>query len=196
VLIAAFAGWGKLWGRALLALVVSVATIAGFWAVSMGAARLPAIHEAATDWTDPLTFSAATLKARAESGATAAVEPDPILPIGSEAYAGRRVADVNAETCPGAQPVMLNEAPAQAYATALGALGAKGLAVTTQDPADGRLEAVATTPLYGFKDDVAVRIRPAPEGSRIDIRSTSRVAIGDLGLNCRRVSELAAALRG
>jgi fatty-acyl-CoA synthase len=196
VLIAAFAGWGKLWGRALLALVVSVATIAGFWAVSMGAARLPAIHEAATDWTDPLTFTAATMKARAESGATAAVEPDPILPIGSEAYAGRRVADVNAETCPGAQPVTLNEAPAQAYVTALGALNAKGLTVTTQDPRDGRLEAVATTPLYGFKDDVAVRIKPTAEGSRVDIRSTSRVNIGDLGLNCKRVSDLVAALRG
>jgi fatty-acyl-CoA synthase len=196
VLIALFAGWGKLWGRALLALLVSVATLAAFWAVSVGAARVPAIHEAATDWRDPLTFSAATLKARAESGATAAVEPDPVLPIGSEAYAGRRVADINAETCPGAQPVLLSEAPALAFAAALNALSANGLTVTNQDPAEGRLEAVATTPIYGFKDDVAVRVMPTAEGARIDIRSTSRVGVGDLGLNCRRVSDLVAALRG
>ncbi|MDB5433053.1 MAG: fatty-acyl-CoA synthase [Caulobacter sp.] len=196
VLIALFAGWGKLWGRALLALLVSVATLAAYWTVSAGTAHLPPIHEVATDWADPLTFSAATLKARADSGATAAVEPDPILPIGSEAYAGRRVAEVNAETCPGAQPVLLSEAPAQAFAAARAALAGAGMAVTTQDAGSGRLEAVATTPLYGFKDDVAVRIKSAPEGSRVDIRSTSRVGVGDLGQNCRRVTGLIAAMRG
>ena len=196
VLIALFAGWGKLWGRAMLALLVSVATLAAYWTVSAGTAHLPPIHEVATDWSDPLTFSAATLKARADSGATAAVDPDPVLPIGSEAYAGRRVAEVNAETCPGAQPVLLSEAPAQAFAAARAALSGAGMAVTTEDASSGRLEAVATTPLYGFKDDVAVRIKSAPEGSRVDIRSTSRVGVGDLGQNCRRVTGLIAAMRG
>ena len=45
----------------------------------------------------------------------------------------------------------------------------------------------ATSLLFGFKDDVVVRITPLPAGSRIDIRSRSRVGRGDTGTNAQRV---------
>jgi hypothetical protein len=51
-----------------------------------------------------------------------------------------------------------------------------------------RIEAVATTRWFAFKDDIAIRISPAANGgSVLDIRSASRVGLSDLGTNARRI---------
>jgi len=55
---------------------------------------------------------------------------------------------------------------------------------------DGLIEAVARTPIMGFRDDVVVRVRPAREGARVDIRSASRYGRSDLGVNASRVRAL------
>ena len=62
-------------------------------------------------------------------------------------------------------------------------------------PADGRLEAVATSQWFGFNDDIVVRIRPDGSGSRIDIRSKSRVGNSGLGVNAQRIREFAQRLK-
>ena len=54
-------------------------------------------------------------------------------------------------------------------------------------PAEGRLEATETTRWFGFKDDVVVRVSPTSDGSRVDVRSVSRVGQSDLGVNARRI---------
>ena len=54
----------------------------------------------------------------------------------------------------------------------------------------GRIEAVARTPIMGFREDVSIRIAPDAEGSRVDIRSSSRYFESDLGSNAARVSSL------
>ena len=59
---------------------------------------------------------------------------------------------------------------------------------------NGRVEGVAETFLYGFKDDVVARITPVEGGSEVDFRSTSRVGISDLGENAKRIKKLLAAL--
>lgn len=52
----------------------------------------------------------------------------------------------------------------------------------------GFLEAVATTPSAGFKDDVVVRVTYHEEkGVFVDMRSRSRVGVGDLGANAKRI---------
>jgi len=57
-----------------------------------------------------------------------------------------------------------------------------------ENPAEGRIEATATTRWFGFKDDVVLRIVPAAgNGSRVDIRSVSRVGRSDVGTNARRI---------
>ena len=61
-------------------------------------------------------------------------------------------------------------------------------------PAEGRLEATATTPWFGFTDDVVVRGERAGTGSRVDVRSKSRVGRSDLGVNARRIRDFLAAL--
>jgi len=53
----------------------------------------------------------------------------------------------------------------------------------------GTVEAVSESKVFGFQDDVAVRIVPAGAGSRIDVRSKSRVGRSDVGANARRIQE-------
>ena len=59
--------------------------------------------------------------------------------------------------------------------------------VITVAPEEGRLEAVATTAWFGFKDDIVVRIAPAGDGSLVDVRSKSRLGLSDVGTNARRI---------
>ena len=62
-----------------------------------------------------------------------------------------------------------------------------GWKIVAADSTAGRIEATATTPWFGFKDDVVVRVRPEGSGSRIDVRSVSRVGQSDVGTNARRI---------
>ena len=72
-----------------------------------------------------------------------------------------------------------------------------GWELVANDRTSGRIEATDTTFWFGFKDDVVVRITEDPSGqsSRIDVRSKSRVGVGDVGTNARRVRELLSRLR-
>ena len=54
----------------------------------------------------------------------------------------------------------------------------------------GRIEAVARTPIMGFREDVSIRVTPDGDGSRVDIRSASRYFESDLGSNAARISKL------
>ena len=70
-----------------------------------------------------------------------------------------------------------------------------GWDISAAEPAEGRIEAVDTTLFFGFKDDVVIRLRPVEGGTRVDVRSTSRVGLGDAGTNAKRIRRLLAALR-
>jgi len=54
----------------------------------------------------------------------------------------------------------------------------------------GRIEAVARTPIMGLREDVAIRVAPEGEDSRVDIRSSSRYFESDLGSNAARITKL------
>jgi hypothetical protein len=102
----------------------------------------------------------------------------------------RHFAELQSIGYPQLRALELPVPPAQAFARARDALQAMGLEIVAADERAGRLEAVATTQWFGFKDDVAVRIAPAGQGSRIDVRSKSRVGRSDLGTNAKRIQEL------
>ncbi len=79
--------------------------------------------------------------------------------------------------------------PAAAFARVLDvAQKAPNWKVTYSDPAKNTVEAVATSKLFHFQDDVIIQIRPSPDGeSLIEMRSKSRDGIGDFGVNARRI---------
>jgi uncharacterized protein (DUF1499 family) len=68
------------------------------------------------------------------------------------------------------------------------ARGMPGWTITAADPDAGTFEAIAVTPLFGFQDDIVIRVRPDGDGSsRVDIRSKSRDGKGDMGTNAARI---------
>ncbi|KQY95345.1 fatty-acyl-CoA synthase [Caulobacter sp. Root1455] len=194
LIVALFGGFSRFWKKALLALTITVATLAAMVAANAVGGGAPPIHDVSTDWKTPLMLSDAALAAR--GGEAQTVEADPSLPVGSLAFAGRRVADVNAETCAAARPLVVARSPADAYEAAKVAVQAAGLSIVTDDPIDGRLEATGQSFWYGLKDDLVVRVRPDTAGARVDMRAIGREAGGDRGRNCRRVGDLLAVVKG
>ncbi|WP_020414723.1 DUF1499 domain-containing protein [Microbulbifer sp. SSSA007] len=71
-----------------------------------------------------------------------------------------------------------------------------GWEIVSYEPSNGHLEAVDRTLLLGFTDDIVVRVRAESDGSsRVDVRSSSRVGVSDLGANGKRIREFLEELR-
>jgi uncharacterized protein (DUF1499 family) len=89
---------------------------------------------------------------------------------------------------PDIAPIVLAVPPAEVFRRVDRIAMAMGWEIVARAPADGRIEAVDTSPWFGLQDDIVVRIRPeGASGSRIDIRSKSRIGDSDFGANARRV---------
>jgi uncharacterized protein (DUF1499 family) len=162
------------------ALVVSLLVFSVPWLAMQQARKVPFIHDITTDTADPPAFVA-------------------VLPLregapNSAVYGGPEVAAAQAKGYPDLGPRHLAAPPAQAFEQALAAARGMGWTIVAAEPADGRIEATATTRWLGFKDDVVVRIRPETGGSRVDVRSVSRVGKSDLGTNANRIREYLARL--
>jgi len=93
---------------------------------------------------------------------------------------------------PDLRPLELALPPKQAFARAAQTARGYGWEITALDEGAGRIEAVVTTRWFGFRDDVVIRITPTSAGSRVDMRSKSRVGRSDLGANAHRIQELLA----
>ncbi|MGB7406558.1 MAG: DUF1499 domain-containing protein [Pacificimonas sp.] len=85
------------------------------------------------------------------------------------------------------QPVVIDMALDLAFDRALKAAKAEGWRIVETARGQGAIEAVATTKLLRFKDDIAIRLRPEGGGTRIDVRSKSRVGRDDFGANAKRI---------
>ena len=92
------------------------------------------------------------------------------------------------EPYPDLVPLSLDLPPNAAYAAALAAARAMPRwQVVEEDVAAGRIAAHATTSRLHFVDDVEIAVEPAGSGSRIRVRSASRIGISDFGANARRI---------
>ena len=90
---------------------------------------------------------------------------------------------------PDLKPLDLPFGPGPGFAAALAAARSMpGWTIASADPETGEIRAEARTSRLGFVDDVRIRARPlSGGGTRVDIRSTSRVGIYDFGTNARRI---------
>ena len=100
---------------------------------------------------------------------------------------------------PDIQAQRFEQAPQKVFESALATAQASGWQLTAQDAVKGEIQAVATTRLWKFKDDVTITVTADGTGSIVNLRSRSRVGVGDLGANARRIrqfqADLAARLR-
>ncbi|MGZ9265431.1 MAG: DUF1499 domain-containing protein, partial [Candidatus Deferrimicrobiaceae bacterium] len=103
-------------------------------------------------------------------------------------YGGPEIAAQQHAAYPDIRPLVSDLPPAQAFERARSVARQMCWIIVDENPAEGRIEATATTRWFGFKDDVVIRIAPvAGNGSRVDIRSVSRVGQSDVGTNARRI---------
>ena len=168
--------------RILLALLID-AVILGYPAyLGLQYRKLPPIHDITTDPIDPPRFEALA-RLRSGEGANSAV------------YAGLYSAEQQRLAYPDIETVELEVPPQRAYEVTLALVAKRKWLVIEERPPQpprriGRIEAVARTPIMGFREDVSIRITPDGEDSRVDIRSSSRYFESDLGSNASRVTRL------
>lgn len=92
-------------------------------------------------------------------------------------------------------PLSLSGAAADNFAKALAAAEGMGWEIVAANGESGIIEATATTALFGFKDDVIIRLSNVDGGTRVDMRSASRAGLSDLGANAARIEAYFAALK-
>jgi uncharacterized protein (DUF1499 family) len=145
-----------------------------------GARDVPPIHDITTDLENPPTFAA-------------------IVPLRAEAPNSlerpTELAEQQRLGYPDLAPVTLSMPPEQAFDRALAVAQQAGWDIVADDRNAGRIEATDTTRWFGFKDDVVVRLTPWGAGTRVDVRSVSRVGRSDVGTNARRIRQYLSALR-
>jgi uncharacterized protein (DUF1499 family) len=159
----------------LLALCLALAAVVPPLILREQARQVPPIHDVTTDPGDPPGFVALLAERKAS-------------PNGAD-YGGADIAAQQARAYPDVKPLHLEQLPRDVMQRAIDAARAMGWEVRASDSASGRIEATARTPWFGFRDDVVVRIRPEGSGTRVDVRSVSRVGRSDIGANARRVRE-------
>lgn len=110
-------------------------------------------------------------------------------------YPGAEMAALQRAAYPDLASLELPIPPGKAFAHALAVAEGKGWGIVASVPQEGRIEATDSTFLYGFKDEVSVRVTPAEGGTRIDVRSRSRIGRIDRGVNAKRIRAYLAALK-
>lgn len=182
--------------------------------IGAGAAAVPPIHDYQTDWDDPVVLSDALVALRAAQ----AHEKDNINPVrygedavfrdpSSEQFGGRLIKDIqeaaecsssDVEKCEddanpkpfsAIEPLLIDAPAGRVFEEAEKIVRKKGWVIVTADANAGIIEATYISKWWGFKDDIAIRIRDAGgDTTRVDMRSISRVGGSDLGANARRIT--------
>jgi uncharacterized protein (DUF1499 family) len=158
---------------ALIGMIVGVVLVGApvYWMEK--ARHVPPIHDITTDTADPPEFVS-------------------LLPLRRNAsnpsdYGGPQVAAQQLRAYPDITALVRDIPPEAAFEMALAASRRMGWKIIDADRADGRIEAFDTTFWFGFKDDIVIRVKKDGQGSRVDIRSVSRVGISDVGTNATRI---------
>lgn len=166
--------------RGIAGVAISFAYV-GFLATRpLVAGDAPAIHDITTDLANPPQFE--------------------VLPLRSDNLTGVGTMEnwrkIHAEAYGDLSPITLSKPVAEATTDAVRLAKQAGWRIASSDLARGHVEATASVSYIRFEDDVVIRIEPTVDGrhSRVDMRSVSRVGVGDLGVNARRIRDFLEAL--
>jgi uncharacterized protein (DUF1499 family) len=159
----------------VIAAAAGVAAFAVLMSSVVTGRSVPPINDITTDPANPPVFIAITAETRGADAGPLAYDPS---------FAAQQAA-----AYPGVRPLLVASPPAEVFPRMLAAAEAMDWAIVASDPVAGRIEATATVPWWGFKDDIVVVMSPDGSGTRVDVRSKSRVGKSDLGVNAERIQE-------
>lgn len=163
----------------LIAVVIGLFVMMNLQGYINKARQLPAIHDISTDLDNPPQYQVIEARDEAERGFTDAQHR-----ALQEVYYGDIQSLISSKTVSDATKAMHE------------VLVEMEMDIIALDADAGRIEAVSTTAWFGFKDDVVVRVQSSVDGSKIDIRSVSRVGRSDIGKNAERIREITERVQG
>jgi uncharacterized protein (DUF1499 family) len=167
---------------AVIAAAAGIAAFAVLMATVVAGRSVPPINDITTDPANPPAFVAITAAMRGADAAPLGYDPG---------FAAQQTA-----AYPDVRPLMVESPPDEVFPRMLAAAEAMDWAIVSSDQASGRIEATATVPWWGFKDDIVVVMSPNGNGTRVDVRSKSRVGKSDLGVNAARIQEYLGRIAG
>ncbi|WP_157673921.1 DUF1499 domain-containing protein [Cognaticolwellia beringensis] len=139
------------------------------------AKSLPFLHQVTTDTVNLPKFNA-IIALRGDNSNPLAYDQEKLAPLQLAAY-------------PKLKPILSQLDKDQAFAKALEVALSLGWEVVAKNEQQGIIEAVDTSALWAFKDDIAIRVQALGVSSKIDLRSISRIGGTDLGANAARVEK-------
>lgn len=160
----------------LVPLLLACALVPGLTINNIGAGVLSPvmIHDITTDLDNPPEY--------------VFIQPDDGYRINPLIYPGGEVSDIQRNAYPDIKTFVSPVPARRVYQKAVFVGSLLGWEIIAKDLAGFRYEAVTKTPLFGFVDDIAVRITPLADGrTAVDVRSMSRVGVTDLGTNAKRI---------
>jgi len=102
------------------------------------------------------------------------------------------LAEVQSKAYPNVKTLITDLDVVAAHARAKSIIESMGLELVNSDPENGIIEATETTTIWGFKDDLVVRINEKEGMTAVDLRSVSRIGRSDLGANAKRIERFLA----
>jgi uncharacterized protein (DUF1499 family) len=143
---------------------------------------VPPIHDITTDLEYPPEFVAIKMLRTTAHNSLDRLEPQNLASLQEEGY-------------PDLAPALINQSMDQVFEAAVSLVKKRGWEIVAVSAEEGRIEAIDTTRLMGFKDDVVIRVQAADNQTQVDMRSVSRVGKSDLGANANRIRHFLADLQ-
>jgi uncharacterized protein (DUF1499 family) len=142
------------------------------------AQSVPGIHNISTDVVNPPKFDK-VVALRGENTNPLEYNIDKLASVQTAAY-------------PKVKTLITDLNISDAHARAKSVIESMGLELVNSDASNGIIEATETTTIWGFKDDLVVRITEQEDSTAIDLRSVSRIGMSDLGANAKRIEKFLA----
>ena len=146
------------------------------------AKSLPVIHNVSTDTENPPEFN--KLIAIRGQGSN------------PHSYDQAKLAKIQTLAYPEIKTLIVEDNITQAFNKSLSVVEKLGWHLVSEDQPNGLIEASQTSKLWGFTDDVVIRVRQKTDKTIIDLRSVSRIGKSDLGANAQRIQKFSDAYFG
>jgi len=160
------------------AAMIALLPVIGLGSQAVTGSSVPSIHNISTDTVNPPAF-------------------DKVVALRNEGhnpleYDVATLAEVQKAAYPKVKTLSTELSEQEAHARAKSVVESMGLELVNSDASQGIIEATETTAIWGFKDDMVVRITTLDGKTAVDVRSVSRIGRSDLGANAKRIEKFLA----